>query len=79
MADYSLLVWSCKHLLLYFTISWKQYKDWNAGFGMVKSPFEKGGLRGISGGYFKSPLPPFFKGGLKNLSSVRCALRTIRF
>jgi hypothetical protein len=23
---------------------------------------EKGDFRGISGGYFKSPLPPFFKG-----------------
>jgi hypothetical protein len=29
----------------------------------VKSPFEKGGFRGISGGYYKSPLPPFSKGG----------------
>jgi hypothetical protein len=36
-----------------------------AGFGMVKSPFEKGGFRGISRSYIKSPLPPFSKGGLE--------------
>jgi hypothetical protein len=33
------------------------------GTEVFKSPFEKGGLMGISGGYIKSPLPPFFKGG----------------
>jgi hypothetical protein len=32
---------------------------------MKRSPFEKGGFRGISGDYVKSPLPPFRKGGLK--------------
>jgi hypothetical protein len=35
-----------------------------AGLGMVKSPFEKVGFRGISSDYIKSPLPPFSKGGL---------------
>jgi|GEM_PF-2564647 hypothetical protein len=34
---------------------------------MVKSLFGKGGFRGISGGYLKSPLPPFFKGGTKTV------------
>ena len=36
--------------------------------GMVKSPFEKGGFRGISRGYIKSPLPPLFQRGVKNQS-----------
>jgi hypothetical protein len=31
----------------------------------LKSPFEKGGFRGISGAY-KSPLTPFCKGGDKD-------------
>src|SRR4030042_22444 len=31
-----------------------------------KSPFGKGGFRGISTGYLKSPPPPFVKGGGKN-------------
>jgi hypothetical protein len=31
----------------------------------------KGGFRGISGGYFKPPLPRFFKGGIKN-RSLKC-------
>jgi hypothetical protein len=30
---------------------------------VFKSPFGKGGFRGISGDYIKSPLPPFRKGG----------------
>ena len=30
----------------------------------LKSPFAKGGLRGISGAY-QIPPPPFFKGGNK--------------
>jgi hypothetical protein len=29
---------------------------------MVKSPFEKGGLKGISRGYIKSPLIPVVSG-----------------
>jgi hypothetical protein len=37
-----------------------QDKVGSAGF---KSPFVKGGFRGISGGYINPPLPPFFKGG----------------
>jgi hypothetical protein len=34
----------------------------------------KGGFRGISGGYFKSPLPPFFKGWLKTADGVNAFL-----
>ena len=48
-----------------FIISWTQYQDWNAGLGMVKSPFEKGGCRGIPRGYIKSPLNPLFQRGIK--------------
>jgi hypothetical protein len=36
----------------------------------LKSPFEKGGLRGISGAYKIPPNPPFSKGGI-NTSSIR--------
>jgi hypothetical protein len=32
---------------------------------MVKSPFEKGGFRGIPRGYIKSPLTPLFQRGVK--------------
>ena len=34
----------------------------NVGSGGFKSPFEKGGFRGISGGYINPPFPPFSKG-----------------
>ena len=37
------------------------------GLSVWKSPFEKGGFRGISRCYSKSPLPPFRKGGLKTV------------
>jgi hypothetical protein len=35
----------------------------NRASRVLKSPFEKGGLREISGGYLKSPLPPLRKEG----------------
>jgi hypothetical protein len=34
----------------------------------LKSPFEKGGFRGISGAYKIPPTPPFSKGGIKATS-----------
>ncbi len=33
------------------------------GSEVFKSPFEKGGFRGISGIYINPPIPPFSKGG----------------
>jgi len=32
----------------------------------LKSPFEKGGFRGILGAYQIPPIPPFLKGGDKD-------------
>jgi hypothetical protein len=37
--------------------------------GNLKSPFEKGGFRGISGAYKIPPNPPFSKGGIKTSSN----------
>jgi hypothetical protein len=35
----------------------------------LKSPFEKGGFRGISSAYKIPPNPPFSKGGIKTSSN----------
>jgi hypothetical protein len=37
--------------------------------GYSKSPFEKGGFRGISKAYKIPPTPPFTKGGIKTAST----------
>jgi hypothetical protein len=46
----------------YHVLSGVGIGDWRKPF---KSPFEKGGFRGISNvlSFIKSPLPPFAKGG----------------
>ncbi len=48
--------------------------------GSLKSPFAKGGFRGISGGLLNPPHPPFFKGGsYVTLSQVALGRKLFRF